>query len=320
MASYPDKFPHSQYGLTFGSRSDWVQYLKTKVEEQARAKGLPLGVMSGIVEQESSWGAGATGKNKNGSTDAGLTQINSGNWPSYGVKPADELTRDPLNPIDIGTDILSKNVRARNGDITLAVADYNQGPTATNSQLASKKPPSAAVQKYITNVMFRSTKYGAPYPSAGDIQQLKTKLGFTPDMKTATKAAGVHAGMLPAGVSDGPLPTLQLPDDAVHAQQIAEAEQAAKQQQLAVEQQTAAANAAPADQSLAVQPPAPTAQPQAANQDLTIPDVEQNLPEPEDTRTIDERLAAAFGASPTQHNTSGLPKFVDSIVDEALTA
>lgn len=320
MTSYPEKFPHTQYGLTFGSRSDWVQYLKTKVEEKARAKGLPPGLMSGIVEQESSWGAGAIGKNKNGSTDAGLTQINSINWPSYGVKSADELTRDPLKAIDIGTDIMSKNVKSRNGDIALAVADYNQGPAATTSQLASKKPPSAAVQKYITNVMFRSTKYGAPYPSAGEVQQLKAKLGFTPDVETATKAAGVHAGMLPGGVADGPLPTLQLPDDAIHAQQIAEAEQVAKQQQLAVEQQAAADSAAPADQSLAVQNPAPTTQPQITNQDLTIPDIEENLPTPEDTRTIDERIAAAFGASPTNHDTSMLPKFVDSIVDEALTA
>lgn len=335
---YPSKFPHTQYGLTFAGKSDWVQYLKTKTEEVARAKGIPAGIMSGIAEQESSWAPGAINTdNKNKSTDAGLTQINSINWPRYGIKNANELVTDPLKSIEVGADILSKNLQARNGDINLAIADYNQGAGNTSAQLRDKKPPSVPVQKYVTHVLFRAAKYGAAYPTTGQIQKLGQQLNFVPNTRLALKAIGVDPEKFPAlaAMSAQPavatangnpsltLPSVQSPDDAAHQQQIAAIEQAAQQDQLNVDEESALAAGTHPEQSLALGPqaaPNPGAPPQP-QQDLSLAPVEQTLAAtPEDNLSIDDRIAAAFGPAPTTKDTKQLPKFVDNILDSVLAA
>lgn len=326
MSSYPNKFPHTQYGLTFNERSDWVQFLKAKAESIAASKGIPRGVMGGIIEQESSWGAGAVNtSNKNGSTDAGLTQINSVNWPAYGIKKAEDLTRDPINAIEIGADILSKNLRARGGDVVLAIADYNQGQGATNAQIKDKKPPSTAVQKYITNVMFRSSKYGAPYPTSGDIQQLENRLGFKPDVAVAAKAAGLDPGVVqaaaPALAAVEPntpltLPTAQTSADADYERQVAqiEADAANATQQLTVDP---GVDTQPLEvtQPPAQAAPAPVPVPY---QDLSLQQAEAALPDQVELPDVEERLTAAFGPQEQRRDTSGLPKFVDSLITSVL--
>ena len=79
-----------------------------------------------IMTQESGGNPMALRRDSNGTVDAGLMQINSGNWAAYG------LTADPFDParnIAAGVQMLAGDLR-RYGNVALALAAYNAGPGA----------------------------------------------------------------------------------------------------------------------------------------------------------------------------------------------
>ena len=86
---------------------------------------IPIELLLGIAERESSFNPKAVGINKNGSRDYGLMQINSSWIPTlskFGVDP--QSLFDPCISIDVAAWILSDNIK-RFGRNWQAIARYN---------------------------------------------------------------------------------------------------------------------------------------------------------------------------------------------------
>lgn len=88
--------------------------------------GVPPALVEAVMQEESGGNPMALRRDSNGTVDAGLMQINSGNWAAYG------LTADPFDParnIAAGVQMLAGDLR-RYGNVALALAAYNAGPGA----------------------------------------------------------------------------------------------------------------------------------------------------------------------------------------------
>lgn len=190
--TYPFRFPHVQYGITFTNRGQWVAFLKKEAEARAAQAGIPPGIMSGLIEQESSWNGYRSGKNKNGTLDAGLTQINQSNWGRFRVKHAEELGMDPLRAIDAGTVILKEAIDTNGGNMFLALSAYQRGQGNLNKSLRGEQEVPAVAKDYPVKVLLRAAKYGAPMPKESDLLDMPRRLGYTVDLVKARKAAGIE--------------------------------------------------------------------------------------------------------------------------------
>ncbi|AFM43616.1 soluble lytic murein transglycosylase-like protein (plasmid) [Desulfosporosinus acidiphilus SJ4] len=93
------------------------------INAQSQAHGLPpLWVISDIAwESKGNWLA--SNQNSDGTIDAGLCQINSNNWPAYGLS---DNPYDAVRNITVGTQILGANYEKYH-DIGAALYAYNGG-------------------------------------------------------------------------------------------------------------------------------------------------------------------------------------------------
>ena len=156
------------------------------VREVEKQKGIPSGLLSAVIEIESSWNPKAIGRNKDGSVDAGLTQINKINWKTYGITSAKDLTDNPKLAIDVGADILSKELKRFNGDVMLALAAYNAGGGRVRQILRAAterrwKPElrevANKVADYATKAIAAGSRYGFKPPSRDYVKSGLALLG-----------------------------------------------------------------------------------------------------------------------------------------------
>jgi len=123
------------------------EYIKEIARKKANKYGVPLNIVLAIIEKESSFNPKAYNKNKDGTEDVGLMQINFQHnkklMKEYGVNSPEELYEPELN-VELGVRILYENFK-RYGSWELAVKAYN-GIRADNWD-------------YVKNVMEKAKKY-----------------------------------------------------------------------------------------------------------------------------------------------------------------
>ena len=96
-------------------------------KEAADIYAVPENVLRAIAKQESNYRAEAINRNKDGSTDIGVMQINSrwlGDLAAYGI--GDTELREPCTNIKVGAWVLSKNAQALGWNWN-AIGAYNVG-------------------------------------------------------------------------------------------------------------------------------------------------------------------------------------------------
>lgn len=96
-------------------------------KEAADIYAIPENVLRAIAKQESNFRPDATNRNKNGSIDIGVMQINSswlGDLAVYGI--GEKELREPCTNIKVGAWILSKNTQALGWNWD-AIGAYNVG-------------------------------------------------------------------------------------------------------------------------------------------------------------------------------------------------
>lgn len=145
-----------------GSPGDTLAYLGI-INQKAQDQGVPPLWMIADIAHESGGNWLATNDNSNGTTDAGLAQINSANWGAYG------LMDDPYDVnknLNASAKILGNNLK-RYGNIEDALYAYNGGtpengrqynpgyvPLVTNYyQILSSSPLIASVHNFEGNTV-----------------------------------------------------------------------------------------------------------------------------------------------------------------------
>ncbi len=96
-------------------------------KEAADLYAIPENVLRAIAKQESNFRSDAINRNKDGSTDIGVMQINSswlGDLAAYGI--GEKELREPCTNIKVGAWILSKNTQALGWNWN-AIGAYNVG-------------------------------------------------------------------------------------------------------------------------------------------------------------------------------------------------
>jgi hypothetical protein len=96
------------------------------VEQQAQTDGIPPMLDLAVIGWESGGDYMATHHNANGTTDAGLQQVNSVHWR------ADGLMSNPFDPqrnVAAGLSILAQALADNPGDVSGALEQYNGGGT-----------------------------------------------------------------------------------------------------------------------------------------------------------------------------------------------
>jgi len=123
------------------------EYVKELAKKKAQKYGVPVNIVLAIIEKESSFNVRAYNKNKDGTEDVGLMQINFQHnrrlMKEYGVNSPEELFDPDLN-LELGVRILYENFK-RYGSWELAVKAYN-GIRADNWD-------------YVKSVMEKAKKY-----------------------------------------------------------------------------------------------------------------------------------------------------------------
>ncbi|GAB6065649.1 lytic transglycosylase domain-containing protein [Aquifex pyrophilus] len=102
-------------------------YIKEVARKKAEKYGVPLNIVLAIIEQESGFNPKAYNKNRDGSEDIGLMQINYKHnkrlMEEYGISSPEELYDVELN-VELGVRILKENYE-RFGSWELAIKAYN---------------------------------------------------------------------------------------------------------------------------------------------------------------------------------------------------
>jgi len=123
------------------------EYVKEVARKKSQKYGVPLNLVLAIIEKESNFNPKAYNKNKDGTEDIGVMQINFHHnkrlMREYGIKSPEELYDVELN-IELGVRILKENFK-RYGSWELAVKAYN-GIRADNWD-------------YVKSVMEKANKY-----------------------------------------------------------------------------------------------------------------------------------------------------------------
>lgn len=108
-------------------------------ERAASLHGVNVQVIQAIASVESNYRARAINRNRNGSADLGIMQINSSWLPTlrrYGISRSDLF--DPCINIHVGAWILSQNVRRFGATSWRAVGAYNAAADAKRLAYALK--------------------------------------------------------------------------------------------------------------------------------------------------------------------------------------
>ncbi len=106
------------------------------VHAVATPAGVPDALELGLISQESGGDYLSTLENTNGTTDAGLGQINSGPHPGNGHWAALGLLSDPYDParnVAASVQILAADIHGNGGDVSAGLYAYN-GRTAANGE------------------------------------------------------------------------------------------------------------------------------------------------------------------------------------------
>lgn len=177
---------------SFKNDKDWKAYLRQYVAESAQKRGIPAPLAYAIAEQESSWNPNAVGKPKNGSVDAGLMQINSINWPSFGIKSERDVTGDNWQRgVDAGMDILSRDYKNNKGNIPNTLVSYNAGPGRLKQFQATGELPDIT-RAYVPKVVARMQKWGGAPMAQGDFDSLYAQFNPRESQQKILKAAGIN--------------------------------------------------------------------------------------------------------------------------------
>lgn len=112
-------------GLFLSAAMEAAADIQACFHDAARRYGVDAGILQAIAEVESGMNPMAIGRNRDGSVDIGLMQINS-RWLSvlapYGIRREDLY--DPCVSIHVGAWILAQNIQ-RYGETWRAVGAYN---------------------------------------------------------------------------------------------------------------------------------------------------------------------------------------------------
>ncbi len=111
--------------------------LKKMIDKIAISNGVPPKLVKSIIQQESEWDIDNVSRNRNGTRDMGLMQLNSGYMEYYKSKfwPRDK-SFNPLSAEDnvtLGTKYLAHLIKYYKGNLDLAIQAYNCGPTAVDA-------------------------------------------------------------------------------------------------------------------------------------------------------------------------------------------
>jgi hypothetical protein len=166
-------------------------------------------VFLGLIEQESNWRPGITGPNTKYGTAKGLTQMIDSTAKSLGVT-------DPYDPVQSlrGGARYFKQQLDRFGDVGLALAAYNWGPTNVKNMIDN--PRGMRVPKetasYVPGVLGLAAKFGSQLaPSTatmaffpGSSKVIKDNVGRSVALRTgeggaADYQAALKSGMAPSG-------------------------------------------------------------------------------------------------------------------------
>ena len=109
----------------------------------ARRNGIDPALLKGLIKQESGFDPSAG----SAAGAQGLTQLMPGTAAALGVSNP----MDPAQSIEGGAKYLAQQLKAFNGDASLALAAYNAGPGAV--QRAGGIPPYAETQNYVHKVL-----------------------------------------------------------------------------------------------------------------------------------------------------------------------
>jgi hypothetical protein len=96
-------------------------------DSASRAYGIPVDILQAIAQTESGFNADARNRNGNGTSDAGLMQINSAWMPvlkQYDITA--QSLRDPCTNLKVGAWILANNAKKHGWNWT-AIGAYNVG-------------------------------------------------------------------------------------------------------------------------------------------------------------------------------------------------
>lgn len=148
------------------------------IERHARRTGLDPRLVRAVVQAESAFQVMA--RSKKGAM--GLMQLMPATARELGV-------RDPWDPDDNvrgGTTYLRRMLDRYNGDVRLALAAYNAGPTAVDRYRGV--PPYAETQAYISRIM-RMIRSGGTLSNRPARPQMRTA---TRETKPATSGAPVY--------------------------------------------------------------------------------------------------------------------------------
>ena len=117
--------------------------LSELITTQAKAKGLPVALLSAVIRQES----GFNPKAKSSAGAMGLMQLMPGTAKALGVTNA----FDPAQNVAGGATYLQQLLSKHQGNIPLALAAYNAGPGAVARH--GGIPPYRETQQYVRNVL-----------------------------------------------------------------------------------------------------------------------------------------------------------------------
>jgi len=112
-------------------------------EQAAKKFGVDVRLLKAIAKVESNFDQGAINRNKNGSYDVGIMQINSSWLPTlskFGVTE-EGLSRDACLNVEVGAWVLKGNIQSL-GKTWKAVGAYNS-PNGTNQQIYAEKVAAA---------------------------------------------------------------------------------------------------------------------------------------------------------------------------------
>ena len=154
-----------------------VEWLRATVEAERRY-GLPAGLLAAVIEQESNWRNVKSKPNRNGSFDAGLTQINSVNFERLGIKDAQQLLDDPILAIQKGAQVLSEEMRRFGGDVPKALMAYNGGAGRVRKRDDGGYTAPQKIVDYATSTMLRWGNYGGKIATPADALAALTASGF----------------------------------------------------------------------------------------------------------------------------------------------
>ena len=119
----------------------------------ASKAGISPALLNAVIEQESGWNPDAVGpQTRSGERAVGLMQIMPSTARALGIDP-----HDPMQNLWGGAWYLANLARGYGGDVALALAAYNAGPTAVAKY--GGIPPYPETKSYVPQVIRRAWRY-----------------------------------------------------------------------------------------------------------------------------------------------------------------